>query len=169
MDDVDRAEVQEMVTGAIKEAESRLLISLGDTMEGINAKLDGMAGAASEVQATVQSLPNLIQSQVESQLKVNLSGIIAEVGKQFEDKMKAMAGGAVADGGGMSLDKLLTQSDKIVSLVNAFRSPTTEQAMMGQMNFVFRWHKLLSQFEKGGGTPDEIAEQLTKTFTTQKE
>lgn len=163
------AELQKMVTVAAGEIEGRLATSLDKTIEGINNKIDLAVDLNAKSKAAFETIPSLIQEQIESQLKVNLKGIVEEVGNQFEGKMKAMAGGnSAAPGGGLNFESLLANSDKIVAVVNAFRSPTTEAAMLAQMNFVMKWHSLLSKLEKGGGAPDEITKAIASTFTTEK-
>lgn len=163
------AEIQKMVTVAAGEIEGRLATSLDKTIEGINNKIDLAVDLNAKSKAAFETIPGLIQEQIESQLKVNLKGIVEEVGKQFEGKMKAMAGGGDSAGGSMGLRDLLADSDKVIAIVNAFRQPTTEAAMLAQMNFVMKWHSLLSKLEKGGGSGDEFTKTIASTFTTEKQ
>lgn len=175
MEPEELAQLQEMVTKAAEAIESKLAATLGAAIEGINSQFESNAAAAAEIQsqakAALETVPHLIQEHVENQLQANLKGIVEEVGNQFEAKVKAMAGGGSGDGagGGMGIEKLLANSDKIIGIVNAFRSPTTEQAMMGQMAFVMKWHGLLSKLEKGGGTGDEVTKAIADTFAGQKQ
>lgn len=172
MDPKELAELEKMVTKAAEEIENRLSASLGKAIEGINAKVNLNVEAANELQANakvaMEAMPNLIREHVESQLSVNLKGIVEEVGKQFEGKVKAMAGGDSA-GGSMGLRDLLAESDKIIGVINAWKQPTTEAAMLSQMNFVMKWHGLLSKLEKGGGVPDDITKAIASTFTEKQE
>lgn len=166
------AELKEVVSKAAEGIELRLFESLNKAIESLDGKIASTTAAAEETQSkakmAMEAVPNLIKEQIEAQLTANLKGIVAEVGAQFEEKMKAAGGaGTGADGGPITLDKLLQNSDKIVNVVNAFRSPTTDQAMMGQMNFVMKWHQLLSKLEKGGGTGDEFTKAIADTFTQQ--
>jgi len=173
MTDEEMAEIQKMVTMAAQEVEGRLATSLDKTIESLNNKIALNATAAAEVQnkakIALETVPNLIQEQIESQLRANLTGIVEEVGKQFQAKVKEAGGNSAAPGGGLSLESLLAHSDKLVAVVNAFRSPTTEQAMMGQMSFVMKWHQLLSKLEKDGGSGDEFTKAIADTFTTPKQ
>ena len=145
------AELQKMVAMAAKGIEDRLADSLGKAIGGLNSKVEVNAAANAELQAKAkaafEALPALIQENVEGQLKANLTGIVEEVGKQFEGKVKAMAGGdnSGAAGFGLNAGSLLANSDKIIALINAWKQPTTEAAMMGQMNLIFRCHGLLSK------------------------
>ncbi len=163
------AELKEVVSKAAEGIELRLADSLNKAIEDIKGK----AAAADEVQSkartAMEAVPKLIQEQIESQLKINLKGIVEEVGNRFEERVKAMGGGTGANGGPITLDKLLANSDKIIGVVNAFRSPTTDQAMLGQMNFVMKWHKVLSSMEKGGGSGEDITRAIADTFTQQEQ
>ncbi len=168
------AQLQEMVTKAAELVEGKLAASLNTAIEGINSKIETNEATTANLQATAktafETLPNIIQEKVENQLEGSLKVISEEIGKQFEGKMKALAtGGKDGEGapGGLNLPYLLEKSDKIVEVINAFRSPTTEQAMMGQMAFVMKWHGLLSKLEKGGGTGDEVTKAIADTFTNQ--
>ena len=163
------AELKEVVSKAAEAIEGRLAESLNQGIEGLNSKIDSTKAAADEIQSkaktALEGVPQLIQDQIEVQLKTNLKGIVEDVGNQFEERVKALGGSAGANGGGMSLDKLLANSDKIIGVVNAFRAPTTDQAMMSEMNLIFRWHGLLSKLEKGGGSGEDLTKQIANTFT----
>ena len=159
------AEIQKMVVKVAEEVESRLATSLDKAIEGINSKVESTTATASDLQAkakvTFEALPALIQRQVENQLQ--------DLTKQFEERQKELAGAGDSGGGaGLNLNSLLANSDKIVAVVNAFRSPTTEQAMLSQMNFVMKWHSLLSKLEKGGGSGEEFTKAIASTFTPEK-
>ena len=165
----EMAELKSVVSQATEAIEGRLFESLTKAIEEIKGKAAAADELQSKAKIALEAVPNLIQEQIEAQLKVNLKGIVEEVGNKFEERVKAMGGSTGANGGGMNLDKLLANSDKIIGVVNAFRSPTTEQAMMGQMNFVMRWHSLLSKLEKGGGSGDDVTKAIADTFTEQKQ
>lgn len=174
MTEEELAELQKMVAVAAEEIENRLASKLEQLTEGIYSKVTQdvettIEDKTGKTKVVLEALPHLIQEHVESQLKANLTGIVEEVSKQFEGKVNAMAGDDSAGGGGLSLDHLLKNSDKIIGVVNAFRQPTTEQAMMAQMNFVMKWHSLLSKLEKGGGSGDEVAKAIASTFATEKQ
>lgn len=164
-----------VVSQAAEEIEGRLAVSLNKAIEGLDAKISSAAATGEALKSTattaLEALPNLIQEKIEAQLKDNLQGIVEEVGNRFEERLKAGAGagaGAGKNGGpGLDFNALLGNSDKIIGVINAFRSPTTEQAMMGQMNFVMKWHQLLSKMEKGGGSGDDLTSAIAETFTTQ--
>lgn len=167
------AELQKVVVAAAEVIENKLTNTLKEAIEGINTKVDLGASAAADIEAkakiTFEALPKLIQEHVETQLKTNLTGIVEEVGKQFEAKVAQAGGGNSAGVGSMGLRDLLAESDKVINVINAWRQPTTEQAMLGQMNFVMKWHALLSKLEKGGGSGDEFTKAIASTFTTEKE
>jgi hypothetical protein len=163
------SDLNNMVIKATSEIENRLSDRLEAAIAAINQNIEANAAAVSQVQSQARSaletVPALIQEHIESQLKANLENIIDQVSNTFEEKVKAMAGSIGGNGGGgLNLALLLENSDKLIGIVNAFRSPTTEQAMMGQMNFVMRWHQLLSKVEKGGGSGDEITRAISDTF-----
>ena len=172
MTEEELAELQNMVAMAAKGIEDRLADSLGKAIEGINSKVEVNATASDELQSKAkvafETLPALIQENVESQLKANFTGIVEAVGKKFEEKVKAMAGGdnSGAPGVGLTAGSLLANSDKIIGLINAWKQPTTEAAMMGQMNLIFRWHGLLSKLEKGGGSGADVTQAISDTFKT---
>lgn len=171
MNEEELAELQKIAAAFAEGLESKLATKLDEAIAGIDEKikLNAEANAAlqEKAKAAFEQLPEVIKNQVAGQLQVNLKGIIEEVSNQFEEKVKALASGAGAgpDGAGLSLNNLLAHSDQIISIVNAFRSPTTEQAMMSQMNFVMRWHSLLTKLEKGGGSGDEVTKAIADTFT----
>lgn len=165
-----------VVSQAAEEIEGRLAESLNKAIEGLDAKIAATTAAGDALKSTattaLEALPNMIQEKIEAQLQDNLQGIVEEVGNRFEERVKAVAGAAGAGAGknggaGLDFSSLLGQSDKIISVINAFRSPTTDQAMMGQMNFVMKWHKLLSTMEKGGGSGEDITSAIADTFTAQ--
>ena len=168
------AELQKMVAMAAKGIEDRLADSLGKVIEGINSKIELNAAASAELQARAktafETLPALIQEHVESQMKANFTGIVEAVSQKFEEKVKAMAKGGGNSGapGGLGIQDLLAHSDKIIGVINAWKQPTTEAAMMGQMNLIFRWHGLLSKLEKGGGSGQDVTEAIASTFKTQE-
>jgi len=163
------AELQKMVTMAAGEIEGRLATSLNQAIAGINEKIDLGAAAAAELQNNAkiafETLPNVIQENVETQLKANLKGIVEEVGKQFEGKVKEAGGGN--SGTGITMESILANSDKLVAVVQAFRSPTTDQAMAANMGMIFKWHGLLSKIEKGGSSGEEITKAIQDTFGSQ--
>ena len=169
----DLAALQRIVTEAVGAIEDRLASKIDEVMQGINSKIEANEIITAELQAKAktafETLPQIMQDQIQTQLQTNLKGIIEQVSTQFEEKVKAMAGEAGASGGGMSFDKLLANSDKIIGVVNAFRAPTTDQAMMSEMNLIFRWHGLLSKLEKGGGSGEDITKAIADTFTTPKQ
>lgn len=173
MTDEELATIQKVVTKAVEGVETKLAASLSKAIEGINTKIDLNAAAAGEIQSTVkvalEAMPHLIKEHVEGELQTNLKGIVEEVGKQFEGKFKAMTGSGAGSGDGMNLNNLLAHSEQIIGVINAFRSPTTEAAMLSQMNFVMKWHSLLSKLEKGGGAPDEVTKAIASTFTEKQE
>lgn len=168
MTEEELAELQKMVTVAAEGIEGRLAASLDKTIEGINNKIDLAVDLNAKSKAAFEAVPHLIQEHVEAQLQANLKGIVEEVGKQFEGKMKAITSSGNSTGGSMGLRDLLADSDKVIGIINAVRQPTTEAAMLSQMNFVMKWHSLLSKLEKGGGAPDEITKAIASTFTTEK-
>ncbi len=168
-------EIRMMVAKFAEGIETRLADSLAKYAVAVDARIDQNAAATNELtskaKAALEALPSVIQGQVETQLTANLKGIIEEVGAKFEERLKALAAGgepgADGAGGGLGLQQLLSHSDQIIGIVNAFRSPTTEQAMMGQMNFVMKWHSILSKLEKGGGSGDDFTKAIADTFTQQ--
>lgn len=169
------AELQKMVTAAAEVVENKLADSLKEAIESINTKVDASVVASTDLQAKAkiafEALPNMIKEHVEGTLSENIKSIGEELSKQFEGKVKAMigaGGGNSAGGGSMGLRDLLAESDKIIGVINAWKQPTTDQAMMGQMNLIFRWHGLLSKLEKGGGSGEDITKAIADTFTTQK-
>lgn len=162
------AEITEMVTKAAEGIESRLADSLKNAIEGFNSKAAAATELQSKSEAALKVLPDLIQKQVESQLKTNLTGIVDEIGKQFEAKVKEASGNSEAPEGGLNIPYLLDNSDKLIAIFNAWKQPTTEQAMLSQMNFVMKWHSLLTKLEKGGGTADEATKAIASTFTPQE-
>jgi len=162
----EMAELKSVVSQATEAIEGRLFESLTKAIEEIKGKAAAADELQSKAKIALEAVPNLIQEQIEAQLKGNLKGIVEEVGNQFEEKMKEkLGGGTGSNGGAVSLDKLLANSDKIIGVVNAIRSPTTEQAMMGQLNFGMKIHSLMSKLEKGGGSGDEFAKTIADTFT----
>lgn len=168
MEEADRAEVEKMVAKAAKEAEARLVTGMAKAMEPISKKIDLAIDLNTQSKAAFEAVPGLIKEQVANHLTENIASIGEELSKQFEGKMKAMMGGGGDNSGGgtgLGLGQLLNQSDKIIGIVNAFRQPTTEAAMLGQMNLVMKWHSILSKLEKGGGSPDDITKQIADTFT----
>ena len=175
MTDQELEQIQKMVTVAAEEIEGRLATSMEKAIGGITEKITQQEGATKDLQAKAKAafdnMPGIIKEHVESQLQTNLAGIVAEVGKQFEGKVKAMAGGDNSEGAGgpLSVREVLSQSDKIVNIINAWKQPTTEAAMLSQMNFVMKWHGVLSKIEKGGGSSDELNKAIAETFITQKQ
>lgn len=161
-------ELNTMVLKAAGDIENQLGEKLEAAIAGINTNIEANAAAVDEIQvkarSVIEAMPNLIQEHIEGQLKANLKGIIDNISDTFEEKVKEMAGGGSNGGGSLNLATLLEHSDKIIGVINAFRSPTTEQAMMGQMNFVMRWHSLLSKLEKGGGSGEEVTRAISDTF-----
>ena len=174
MTEEELAELQNMVATAAKGIEDRLADSLGKAIEAINNKIELNATASAELQTRAktafETLPVLIQEHVEGQLKANLTGIIDEVGNRFEEKVKAMAKGGGNSGapGGLGIQDLLAHSDKIIGVINAWKQPTTEAAMMSQMQLIFRWHGLLSKLEKGGGSGQDVTQAIADTFKPQE-
>lgn len=167
-------QIQKMMTTAAGIVETKLGTSLNKAIEGIDAKVEASTKAATDLvanaKAAVSAMPNLIQEHVEAQLRTNLTGIVEEVGKQFEAKMKEkLAGGGNSEGGSMSLRELLEQSPKVIEIINAWKQPTTEQAMLSQLNFGMKIHSLMSKLEKGGGSGDEFAKTIASTFTETQE
>lgn len=161
-------QIQKMMTQGAEAIEKKLATSLNQAIAGINEKVDNNAAAAAEIvanaKAAVSTMPNLIQEHVEAQLKTNITSIVKEVGKQFEGKLRDATGGKGADGGSMGIRELLGQSDQIINIINAWKQPTSEQALMGQMNFIMKWHNILNKIEKGGGSGEELTAQIGKTF-----
>lgn len=168
-------ELQKMAAAFAEGIETRLADRLDKAIGVINNKIELNAAATAEMTAkaktALDAVPHLIQEHVENQLQANLKGIVEEVGNQFEKKVEAMAGGGNSGtpGSGMSLRELLSNSDKIIGVINAWKQPTTEQAMLSQMNFVMKWHSLLSKLEKGGGSGDEFTQAIASTFTEKQE
>lgn len=160
------AALQKMMAKAVDEIETKLATSLNNAIEGINTKVDNSAAAAAEIVANaktaVTTIPNLIQEHIEAQLKTNITSIVEEVGKQFEAKLMEKTGGKTD--GSLGVRDLLDHSDQIINVINAWKQPTSEQALMGQMNFIMKWHGILNKIEKGGGSGEELTTQISKTF-----
>ncbi len=170
MDEAELAQLKEMVTTAVDGVETKLADSLGKAIAGLTEKLDSTAQTGTDIQKqtkmALEAVPNLIREHVENQLQVNLKGIVEEVSNKFEEKVKVLAGAnGGGAGGGAFVDKIIANSDKLIGAVNAFRAPTTEGALMGQMNLIFRWHGLLSKLEKGEGSGEDITKAISETFT----
>lgn len=167
MEKEELAAIQKMMTKAVGEVEKKLATSLNNAIEGINTKVEASTKAATDLvanaKAAVQAMPNLIQEHVEAELKTNITSIVEEVGKQFEAKLKEKTGGKGADGS-LGIRDLLEHSDQVINVINAWKQPTSEQALMGQMNFIMKWHNILSKIEKGGGSGEELTSQISKTF-----
>lgn len=165
---VSLEDLQELVMLAAGAIEKKLVEKLDQTILSLNEKIDNNAKAALEITANakkaMETVPNVIQEHVEAQLKSNLTGIVKEVGDQFEAKIKSYAGGGNGAAAGDFFEKMIGHSDKIIGIINAFRSPTTEQAMLSQMNFVMRWHQVLSKLEKGGGSGTDVTKAIAETF-----
>jgi len=166
MTEEELAEMQKMITAAAGQIESKLAGTLQEVLVGVNAKVEAAEAVSSELQvkakAAFEALPALIQKQVENQLQ--------DLTKQLEEKAEAMSGGGNSGGGGAGVNfrDLLAHSDKIIGVINAWKQPTTEAAMMGQMNLIFRWHGLLSKLEKGGGAGDDVTKAIADTFKPQE-
>jgi len=166
MTEEELAEMQKMITAAAGQIESKLAGTLQEVLVGVNAKVEAAEAVSSELQvkakAAFEALPALIQKQVENQLQ--------DLTKQLEEKAEAMSGGGNSGGGGAGVNfrDLLAHSDKIIGVINAWKQPTTEAAMMGQMNLIFRWHGLLSKLEKGGGSGDDVTKAIADTFKPQE-
>lgn len=165
MTEEELAQIQTMVTAAAQIVEDKLGGTLTQVVESINSKISVNEKAFDDLQVKAktafESLPTVIHTQVENQLAV--------LTKQFEERQKepgANAGGG--NSGGALVDKLLANSDKLIGMWTAYKQPTTEAAMMGQMNLIFRWHGLLSKLEKGGGTGDDITKAIADTFNKEE-
>lgn len=172
--------LQKMVTETVGEVENRLADKLQEIAGAIHENVNKIAGElkrlqeaqasqATQIQETLEAAPKMIQEEIQIQLKANVAGIVAEYKKQMGGKAAVTTpdneqSGAAPGLGGLSIDGLLGHADKIVELINAFRSPTTDQAMMSQMNFVIKWHNILNKIEKGGGTGEELTKQIAETF-----
>lgn len=170
MTDEERAELQEMVGKVAEGIENRLADTLkeaiGSISEAVGENKTAVTKIENKAKLAFETLPTLIQEQVETRMKANVTSIIEELGKQYKGKVAELGGnneGAIA---GFGLRELLAHSEQIIAVIQAWKQPTTEQAMLAQMNFVMKWHALLSKVEKGGGTPDEITQRITETFAT---
>jgi hypothetical protein len=142
--------------------------------ESLHQEINTIRAQTSE---SLKGAPDLIRETVEVQLQGHIKGIIQEISSQFEEKFKQYTGagggggggGGGGNGAGLSLNQILANSDKIIGVINAFRSPTTEQAMMSQMSNVLKWHKVFSSIEKGGGNVDDLTTNIASTFATDKQ
>ena len=170
-------EIKALLISASEGVERHLLASMNDSLKNLNEKIDATAKASDDIQVlatnTFANLPAMLQERVEKALNDNVKGIIEQIGKQNEEQFKELMGGVKAGGengggGGLTLQNLLAQSDKLMGLVNAWRTPTTEQATAVDIDRIFNWHRLLSKLEKGGGTSDDLNTEIKGTFIPKK-
>jgi hypothetical protein len=166
----EAAKIVEVVESGISDRLDSIVAGVNQTLASLNRALSENKEAIEELrvktQNAVATMPDLINDQVEAKLMANIKSIQEQINEQFETKFKAAmgsgGGGGAAPGDG--LGSILSQTPRIIEIINAFRQPTTDQAMMSQMSFVMKWHKLLSSLEKGGGDTDELSNRITETF-----
>jgi len=162
--------VAAQIAGSI---ETKLSGQIDASIGSLSRKVEGLEN---QFKTALDAVPILIKEQIEGQIAANIKGISVEINRQFEEKIKALPGAqkllAATEGkenggglGGISLSSVLQNPEGIISIINAFRSPTTEVAMMSQMNFVMKWHKILNQMEKGGGIGTDVTSAIADTFT----
>ncbi len=153
----------------LAELQKMMAAALGEVEERLGNKLTSTLGAMQEYEKKLgESLPTLVNSAVMANLPKIVQEVTSKVKEEFAEVISNNQGNSAAPGGGLTMENLLSHSDKLIGLVNAFRSPTTEQAMLGQMNFVMKWHSLLSKLEKGGGSGDDVTKAIASTFKTEE-
>ncbi len=168
------AALRDMAAKFAEGIEIRLAESLNSAIEGIRAEVEKSLAVATEVQGKAseafKALPDLVQGGIEKQLKANLAGITEEINRIFEEKVKAMTGGgnSAGGGGGLNIPYIIDHADKIIEMWNAYKQPTSEQAISAKLSEIYKWHGLLSKIEKGGIPGDDLTKQIAETFTTPK-
>lgn len=175
------AALQQVVSKAVSEIEGRLADKLQEIAVKVDANIKQVAAEVkglqerqekqgAELTETLMAAPQLIQGLIEEQIKANYAGIMEQYKQQIDGKVAAannsgkegeVAAPAVL--GGFDIGSLLKHSDEVIKLVNAFRPPANvENEMMSQMNFVMKWHNILSKFEKGGGASEDITKAISE-------
>jgi len=170
----------------VKRAAEVVLAQVGEVLEKSMAQIkDGVQGFDQE--KIILGVAGLLQPKLNEQIKTGfetftrpiiekqvqaaLPGVVEQVARQFQgDPGRGGAqGGAATEGAprptfGLNIGDLLAHSPQIIEIINAFRSPTTDQAIGQQMGFIMKWHGLLSKIEKGGGRPDDLTSAIGETF-----
>lgn len=166
----ESAKIVEAVEGGISDRLDSIVAGINQTLASLNQALkknaEDIAAIQQKNQNTFAALPDIINDH----LSKALPAIQQEIGSQLGEKLKATleagggAGGGNGAGGGLSVQGIAKIAPQIIEIINAWKQPTTEQAMMGQMQNIFKWHQLLTKLEKGGGSASDITSQIADTF-----
>lgn len=142
--------------------------AIEEITKALQANSEAIVSIRQQTAEVLQQVPTLINNQVEGKLSANLQTIISQVNAQFEEKLKATLGAGNGNGNGaagqLSLGGLAQLAPQIIEVINAWKQPSSEQAMAGQMANIFKWHQLLSKLEKGGLNAETITESIAETF-----
>ena len=155
-----------LIKAKVNEIENNLADKLNETISNIYNKIAedmkaASASQATQIQAAIQTLPGLVQKQVEGQLQANIAAITDQIGRQFEGKVRELTGGDNPGAGG-TVNRLIRDASigDIVQLIQAWKQPSSDQQLASQIRLLTTGMNMGSKMKSGELTPKDIQDSF---------